>query len=66
MAPETDSVPCIVVKETDKAFLLRDKSEDREEWFAKSQIHFERRNVKTGDAVAVIPLWLLNSKGWNN
>jgi RNase P/RNase MRP subunit p29 len=66
VSTETDNVACIVVNETDKAFRLRDKSEDREAWFPKSEIHFERRNVKTGDAVAVIPLWLLTSKGWNN
>lgn len=70
--PETEPVPVIVVRETAMAYLLRDRSqdedgdEDSEEWFPKSQIHFEQRNVKTGKAIAIIPLWLLRDKGWNS
>lgn len=64
---ETADVACTVIRETEKAFLLRDKDQpEREDWFPKSEIHFERRNVKTGDATANIPLWLLKAKGWNN
>jgi hypothetical protein len=62
---ETDEVPVRVRSETGKAFELEDKESGGVAWFPKSQIHFERRNVKTGDAVAVIPLWLLKGKGWS-
>lgn len=64
--PELETIACIVVDERERAFLLRDGLDlDREDWFPKSQISFSRRNMKTGHAVAEIPLWLLNEKGWN-
>lgn len=68
---DTEPVPVLVVRETEKAYLMQDRgqdddgSEDSEAWFPKSQIHFEQRNVKTGKAIAVIPMWLLKEKGWN-
>lgn len=61
---ETDDVVCKVVDETDKAYQLETDGGYRE-WFPKSQISFKRRNVKTGEAVAEIPLWLLTAKGWD-
>lgn len=62
---EIDPVAVRVVKETEKAYFLRDKDEMGEDaWFPKSQISFERRNTKTGDAIAEIPNWLLKEKGW--
>jgi hypothetical protein len=65
MATETESVKCRVVSETPLAFQLERETEPGlAQWFPKSQIHFARRNVKTGDAEAVIPLWLLTEKGW--
>ena len=63
----SDIEPCPVeiLKETDKAIYLRDKNEVGEPaWFPKSQVSFERRNIKTGDAIAEIPDWLLKTKGW--
>lgn len=64
--PETDKVRCVVVGETAKAYSLRDgNDETRVAWFPKSEISFERRNIITGVAVAEIPLWLLEAKGWN-
>lgn len=66
MNSDTETVRCKVIRETAAAFLLRDAEEDREAYFPKSQVSFSRRNVITGDATAEIPLWLLNSKGWNS
>jgi len=64
--PETDKVKVTVVEESAKAYKLRDnENPDREAWFPKAEISFERKNVRTGDALAVIPLWLLKSKDWN-
>lgn len=63
---ETDKIQCTVVRETEKAFLLRDGSNpERESWFPKSEVFFHMRNVKTGKATADVPLWLLKAKGWN-
>lgn len=64
METETDDIVCNVLNETDKAVMLIDE-EDRSAWFPKSQINFKRRNMKTGAAIAEIPLWLLEDKGWN-
>lgn len=61
---ETEKVPCLVINETDKAIELERKPDCVRAWFPKSQFHFERRNIKTGDAVAVIPAWLLTKKEW--
>lgn len=59
-------VRCAVVRETEKAYLLRDSdAPERESWFPKSQVSFRQRNVKTGVATAEIPLWLLERNGWN-
>ena len=64
--PETDKVKVTVVEESAKAYRLRDnENPEREEWFPKSEISFERRSMTSGDALAVIPLWLLKSKDWN-
>lgn len=64
---ELDDVACTVIDESDKAWKLRDNNDStREAWFPKSEISFKRRNSKTGDALAEIPLWLLKSKGWDS
>lgn len=64
---ETDKVAVTVTASTGKAFRLRDNaSPEREDWFPASEISFDRRNVKTGDALAEIPLWLLKAKGWDS
>ena len=62
--PETDIVECHVVRETDKAYLLRDGETKKESWFPKSEVVFEERNIKTGHAHADIPIWILENKGW--
>lgn len=67
MSSTIETVPCIVLRETAAAYLLRDQEDEtREAYFPKSQVSFARRNIKTGEAVAEIPLWLLNTKGWNS
>ncbi len=60
----SDEVKVTVVRETEKAYLFRD-DEGREDYFPKSEVVFVSRNVKTLRAVASIPLWLLNEKGWD-
>ena len=63
---ETDEVLVIVVKETENAYQFMDSgTPTRIDWFPKSQVSFKRRNQITKQAVAEIPLWLLNKKGWN-
>ena len=67
MNAEIEIVRCSVIRETSGAWLLRDRDEpSREAYFPKSQISFRRRNIKTGEAEAEIPLWLLTEKGWNS
>lgn len=53
----TDTVPVEVVKETEDAFLLKDE-ESNMSWFP-------RQHVSVNNGLAVIPLWLLDQKGWN-
>lgn len=63
---EVEKVECKVIGETAKAYQLQDGNDDsRKTWFPKSQVSFARRNVKTGDAVAEIPAWLLKKEGWD-
>jgi len=64
-APETDTVNVTVVRETEKGYLLNDENHCGQAWFPKSEVCFERRNIKTGKAVAIIPLWLIEANGWN-
>ena len=61
---DTEPTPVIIIKETDKAYQFKKKGTELTEWFPKSQISFARRNVKTGEATAEIPDWLLEAKGW--
>lgn len=66
MKDHLETVRCLVIRETAAAYLLQDREEpSRQAFFPKSQISFQRRNIKTGDATAEIPLWLLTEKGWN-
>lgn len=64
MDPETDDVACWITDETPKAYRLKTDTHG-EAWFPKSETVFKRRNMKTGDAVAELPLWLLRAKGWD-
>ena len=66
MYEEPEIVNCVVLRETDLAFLLSDRDNpDTEAYFPKSQISFKQRNLKTGMAVVEIPAWLLKAKGWS-
>jgi hypothetical protein len=66
MSDQIETVRCLVIRETAAAYLLQDREETtREAFFPKSQVSFQRRNIKTGEATAEIPLWLLTEKGWN-
>lgn len=66
MSDDIEPVRCVVLRESDAAYLLRDENDEtREAWFPKSQVSFQMRNMKTGKATAEIPLWLLEKKGWN-
>jgi hypothetical protein len=67
MSDELEKVECLVIDETEKAYQLQEATgEKRTEWFPKSHVSFSRRNVKTQEAVAEIPLWLLKAKGWDS
>lgn len=49
---ETDKVECTVIEESPKAYQLQDKANpERKDWYPKSQISFDRRNINTGDAL---------------
>ena len=63
MEPETDEVNCTVLGETPLAWLLGCNGVTG--YFPKKEVSFARRNIKTGDAVAVIPVWLLAARGWD-
>lgn len=63
---EIEEIACTVRGETGKAWFLKQKNKPfKEGYFPKSQVSFARRNIRSGDAVAEIPTWLLNAKGWN-
>lgn len=67
--PETDKVKVRVMDDRDKSYLFEEMRDDgmppKRDFFPKSEVTFDRRNVKTGEAVAIIPLWLLERKGWD-
>lgn len=66
MSESIETVECEVISETEKAYLLRDRfTAGRSDYFPKSQVSFKRRNIKTGEAIAEIPMWLIKSKGWD-
>lgn len=66
MSDELEKVECRVIGESEKAYQLQEATgEQRTAWFPKSHVSFSRRNVKTQEAVAEIPMWLLKSKGWD-
>lgn len=60
---ETEPVDVRVIEERDKSYLLATEGKGNA-FFPKSEVSFKSRNTKTGVAVAVIPLWLLEKKGW--
>lgn len=69
--PDTEEVEVFIEKESEKAYLfVKKQKQDNDNyqpkigWFPKSQVSFSRRNVKTNEATAVIPVWLLDEKGW--
>lgn len=67
MSNDIENVRCTVLRETERGLLLQDAAApNREDWFPKSQVSFRRRNTRTGEALAEIPLWLLDEKGWNS
>lgn len=60
---ETEETKVTVLRETDKAYLFINGVLDQS-WFPKSEVSFKSRNIKTGEAVAEIPTWLLEQKDW--
>lgn len=60
--PELEPVEVIVKEEREKSYLF--VKDGQEAFFPKSEVSSQRRNVKTGVAVALVPLWLLEAKGW--
>lgn len=67
MPSNIEKIQCQVIRETGGAYLLQDHQDpERQDYFPKSQVSFTRRNINTGEAIAEIPLWLLDAKGWNS
>jgi len=61
-----DEVDVERVHETAGAYALRRwGTEEKPEWFPRSQVHFASYNLKTRRGKAVIPGWLLKDRGWN-
>ena len=63
MSSELEPVAVEVVEERDASYLFRNE-DGKEAFFPKSETSFKQRNLKTGKAVALVPLWLLEKKGW--
>lgn len=59
---KTDEVKVTVLGESSESYLLQRGY--RKDNFPRSQVSFVRRNIKTGEAVAEIPVWLLDMLGW--
>ena len=61
--PECDLVHCKFIEARGKAYLLENE-DGQQEFFPMSQVSFERCSADGTDAVAEIPIWLLEKKGW--
>jgi len=61
---ETEDVTVRVIRETTASVLLARKSDGVQAFFPTSQVVFLRRNVRTGEATAQIPVWLLENRNW--
>jgi hypothetical protein len=66
MNDDTTEFDVEIVRETELAYLLKDKNEEerRPAWFPKSQVVFIRRNDKKGIYLVDIPDWLLDKNDW--
>ena len=65
--PELHNVEVQVIEEREKSWKLESKETGKQDFFPKGGEHgitFCRRNTKTGQAVAEIPVWMLDAKGW--
>lgn len=60
---ELEPVEVIVLEDREKSYKFQAQGKP-DAFFPKSEVSFKSRNVKTGKAVAMIPLWLLEKKGW--
>lgn len=60
---ETDKVNCKFIEDRKVSFLLENEHGKRAS-FPKSQVYFDRRNLNTGECIAVIPIWLLDKKAF--
>lgn len=61
---DKEEVAVTVIRETTSSFLLARKSDGVQAFFPTSEVVFKRRNIRTGDAVAEIPTWLLTNRNW--
>ena len=59
---DESTVSVTILDETEKAYLFLHGTQQA--WFPKSEVYFESRNLKTCKAIAIIPDWLLQKKGW--
>ena len=60
---ELDKIHCKFIGTRGKAYILENEEGVRD-YFPMSQVSFDRCNKETGEAVAEIPIWLLDKKGW--
>ena len=61
--PQLEPVEVTVKEEREKSYLFSAEGKP-DTFFPKSEVSFKRRNVNTQEAIALIPLWLLEKKGW--
>ena len=60
---ELEPVAVTVVEDREASYLFQHE-DGRQAYFPKSETTFKQRNVKTGKAVALVPIWLLEKRGW--
>ena len=61
--PELEKVNCKFLGHQGKAYIL-ENDEGQRDFFPMSQVSFDRCNEETGEAIAEIPIWILDKKGW--
>ena len=63
---DSEELAVMLLRETEKAYLLKHIHTEKEAWFPKSQISFEYFNPEKLKGSVVIPTWLLEKKVRNN
>lgn len=61
---DLDEIPVFITRDMPGELQYEFEHRGQKALFPKSQVSFKRRNVKTGAALAEIPVWLLKDRGW--